>query len=191
MAGVAGFRAFLETLGPLSEEDWDRVAPVGRLRTFEKGQVLLRPGDKANTVYFVSEGLFRIYTISRGREQTRNFFSEGALFTEAVSYFSRRPTTFFLEALETATVIEMEREELHAAFEATLSLARIGRRMIEASVAALAIRVADALGPQGPVRYRALRASRPDLFQRVPQYMIASYLAMTPETLSRITARSR
>lgn len=183
-------RRFFLSFGPLSEDDLAVVASKVRSRSLDKGQFLLRPGDVAGSVYFVKAGLLRLYHVVRGREQTRNFFTEKTLFSDSLSYFTKRPTTSYLEALEPTDLLELSKSACDQIFDASLPLARVGRRIIEAATAALAARVADSLVPKGPARYQALLASRPDLFQRVPQYLIASYLGLTPEALSRIISRT-
>ncbi len=187
-AALAPFRALLESWGPLDE--WDRVEAIIGRRSSAKGDVVLRPGQSIDTLYFVTRGLLRLYTVRAGREVTRNFFAENTLFTESVGFFTRRPTQFYLQTLEDTELLVIGRADMEAVFESSLPLAILGRRLLERSMAALAARVAESLLPKGPARYLALRASRPELFQRAPQYMIASYLGLSPESLSRIVSRS-
>ena len=184
------FKRFFEALGPLSDDEWLFLVSQVKTRQLAKGTILLRPGQVAEKAFFVCDGLFRIYSCLRGREETRNFFDEGTFFSESLSFFTGQPSHFFLEALEDSTVIEVSRVNADKIFDHSLTLARIGRRIIERSMTGLAGRVVDSLASKGPARYLALRRTRPGLFQRVPQYMIASYLGLTPEALSRIITRS-
>jgi len=133
----------------------------------------------------------RIYHIVEAKEHTRNFFPAPSFFTESIAFHARRPTQFFVQALEDTQLWVLSRSEAEAVFDRSLGLARLGRRLLEWNLAGLAERLIDRMVPSADQKYLDLRHSRPDLFQRVPQYMIASYLGMTPEALSRVITRSQ
>lgn len=140
-----------------------------------KGQILQREGDLNSMIYEVVSGLLRSYTIDqKGKEHIFMFAPEGWIIADAV--MGDEPCEFFIEALEDSTVIIREKNLSQVAPNAPA----LAKRML-----VLQRRVIMLMSYSGLQRYEHFIQTYPDLVQRVPQRMIASYLGITPEALSK------
>lgn len=161
-------------------------------RVLRKGEHLLRAGSIADDVYFVHQGLLRYYfndPADGGQERTGQFFDAGILATDAESYLLRTPAEQNFEALEKSSIVALPRAVLAAAYDQDHAIERFGRLMLEEALVGSQRRATRLLVLQPEERYRRFIETRPDVARRVPQYLIASYLGLTPESLSRIRRR--
>lgn len=157
-------------------------------RSFKKGSLLLKEGEIANECYFIFNGCIRSYYLKDGEEKTTEIYTE----EQAVAppnYGTGEKSKMYLECIED-TVVTVGTPELEKImfekYPALESLARvINDRLIANQKEAF-----DFFKMESPEeRYLSLLKNRPDLFQRVPQHQIASYLGIKPESLSRIRKR--
>jgi CRP-like cAMP-binding protein len=158
----------------------------------EKGEHILRAGSVADEVFFVHQGLLRYYfndPADGGQERTGQFFDQGLVATDAESYLLRIPATQNFEALEKSSIIALPRLVLNAGYDQDHAIERFGRLMVEEALIGSQRRATRLLILQPEERYRTFIESRPEVARRVPQYLIASYLGLTPESLSRIRRR--
>lgn len=147
------------------------------MKTIEvkKGHILQRAGDTNSRVYEVVSGLLRSYTIdSKGKEHIFMFAPEGWIIADAVE--TNEPCEFYIEALEDSLVIIRDKNLK----KATANMQAIAKRML-----VLQRRVIMLMSYSGLQRYEHFIQTYPDLTQRVSQKMIASYLGITPEALSK------
>lgn len=141
----------------------------------KKGHILQYKGELNSKVYEVTSGLLRSYTIDeKGKEHIFIFAPEGWIIADAVQI--NEPCEFFIEALEDSTVIIREKDLSQISPNAEA----IAKRML-----VLQKRVIMLMSYSGLERYEHFIKTYPDLTQRVPQRMIASYLGITPEALSK------
>lgn len=158
---------------------------------FAKGDHLLREGDVAGHLFFITRGLLRYYFLDdeSGEERTGQFFDEGQVFTDAASFLAQTPATQSIDALEQGEVVRIPRGALYAAYMADHAMERFGRLMLENALVGSQRRAANLLRLTPDERYRTFMSTRPEVARRVPQFLIASYLGITPEGLSRIRGR--
>lgn len=164
----------------------DEPIPVKR---FAKGDVLLREGEVARRCWFTIEGCVRAYRIVDGEERTTAFYTEGDPIAPLVSYLRREPSDHALVCVEACTLGEWKRDaenRLYREIPGTEALCRAG---IEEAFAAQQAPLADFVTKSAETRYRELMDRRPELAARVPQYLLASYLRVRREPLSRIRQR--
>jgi len=169
-----------------------RLQSGARHRIVSKGEHILRAGTIADEVFFVHQGLLRYYIndpADGGQERTGQFFDEGIVATDAESYLQRIPAQQNFEALETSSIIALPRAVLNAGYDQDHAIERFGRLMLEEALIGSQRRVSRLLVLQPEERYRLFVETRPEVARRVPQYLIASYLGLTPESLSRIRRR--
>jgi len=158
------------------------------VRVFPKGTVLLREGDVASKSYFILKGCIRNYVLKDGEDKTINFFIE----EEAIipmGYGKDVRSEYFLECLEdTVAVVGTPKEEERILAEYP-ELKSVCLAMSQIMAAKLQESLARYRTSTPEERYSDLVEKRPDLIQRIPQYQIASYLGVKPESLSRIRKR--
>ena len=160
-----------------------------RLRTLGKGQHLAREGEPSNAMYFVRSGVIRYYYLVDGVEFTGQFFDEGTVSADVHAMLTGGGCLQNIVAVAPSTVLEIPYTALLAAYEADHAMERAGRRWMEEGVAGSQRRTANLLQLKPQERYARFVATRPELARRVPQFLIATYLGITPEALSRIRRR--
>ncbi|NJR13586.1 MAG: Crp/Fnr family transcriptional regulator [Phyllobacteriaceae bacterium] len=191
------FLAFAQTLSkavaPLvpGEAALGALAAASDILGFSKGDHLLREGEVAGYLLFVSRGLLRYYYLdaATGEERTGQFFDEGQVFTDAASFLSQTPATQFIDALEAGEVLRIPRQALYDAYTQDHAIERFGRLMLENALVGSQRRAGNLLRLPPEELYRTFVTTRPEVARRVPQYLIAGYLGITPEALSRIRGR--
>jgi CRP-like cAMP-binding protein len=165
------------------------LAAAVRRRTIAKGEHLLREGDVPGEIWFIVRGLVRYYYLVDGEERTGQFFDTGDLFGDVAGFATGQAAVQSFDALEPSEVLALPRGAVLAAYDADHAMERFGRRMIERGFAGSQRRTANLLRLSPEDLYRRLVQDRPEVARRVPQYVVASYLGITPEALSRIRRR--
>ena len=183
-----GLVSYLSRYMPITEELAKVLTESSFVRAFPRGTVLLREGDQAIEGYFILKGCIRSYVLKDGEDKTIDFFIE----EESVLPMGNGKDVLsfhFLECLED-TVAVVSTPELEAK---TLSeypqLKTVCLAMSEIMTKKLQENLARYRTSTPEERYKDLIEKRPDLLQRIPQYQIASYLGVKPESLSRIRRR--
>lgn len=181
---------YLKALAKTTDEEIDFAMRYFRPEAIKKGEFYLREGQVPNKVSFVERGLFRLFYQLDGDEKIMLFFSEAQFMTDYFGFLTRTPSIRPIQALEDAVVYSIEKEKLDQLFEYSKHWERIGRQLAESAYVASVLRANRLLHDDYDTRFTTFLAEHPSLVQRVPQYMIASYLNMTPETLSRVKSRA-
>jgi len=181
---------YFRLLPELTEESWAQVAQLVTVRRLGKGEFFIRPGEVSNYVSFINYGMVRSYYVLEGREYVVGFFDEEhCYFSSYESFLTRQPSQLCFEALEETEVVDISYNDLQLMYDRIPGADRLGRIVAESLFITLSKKNASFLLETPEQRYRHLLQQRPSLFQKVPQYMIASYLGITPEALSRIRSR--
>lgn len=194
-AALAAFSRRLQAaVSPLvpGVEALARLHYGARHRILAKGEHILRAGTVADKVFFVHKGLLRYYfndPNDDGQERTGQFFDEGIVVTDAESFLARVPAEQNFEALEKCSIVILPRAVLTTGYDEDHAIERFGRLMLQEALIGSQRRASRLLTLQPEDRYRRFVETRPEVAQRVPQYLIASYLGLTPESLSRIRRR--
>ena len=179
---------FLSRYLPLSREDMELIDREIQIRQVPKGTELLRTGQYARECYFVLRGCIRRFYLEDGEEITTEFYTEGQPITPA-SYIRREPSAYTLQSLEDCEVTLGTPEKTAAFLKEHPRFAVVfgtisGDLLVDEQQA---LDTFKQLSPEG--RYLRLLAERPNLVQRVPDYQLASYLGIRPQSLSRIRKR--
>lgn len=181
--------AFVSRYMPLSNEEEKVLRELIPVQTYKKGTVLLKEGDVATECYFTIKGCVRLYYMVDGDERTTFFYTEDDAIASLNSYLNKVPANHYLSCVEDTTlaVLTYENEtELYRKFPKFESLCRVS---VEADFGKQQELLAAYITSSPEERYLSLLKTNPQLLQRVPQYHIASYLGVKPESLSRIRKR--
>lgn len=174
----------------LTDEECERIIPYLTYQSIKKKEHLLKAEQVCSANYFITKGCLRYYFIKEdGTEQVVQFGIEDWWMTDYVSFDRQTPSLFAIQALENTDVIKLEREAMDKLLEVVPKLERYFRIVLQKAYAASQLRIHYIYNLTGEERYIQFSSSFPDFMQRVPQYMLASYLGFTPEFLSRVRSR--
>lgn len=174
--------------GVLSDEEIEAAYNASQIRTYEKGTILLRAGEIARECYYTLEGCIRQYYLRDGEEKTTFFYTEGQTIA-SLTGAKKMPSQFYLSCVEdtTLSVLTFEKEEeLYKKYPRVESISRTGAQELLRHYQEM---LAAYITSSPEERYLNLLENRPELLNRVPQYQLASYLGIKPESLSRIRKR--
>jgi len=181
--------AYFSAIMPLTAEEIAGIRESMCIRTFKKGTILLKEGQIAKECYFVLKGCVRQYYVVEGEEKTSNFFTENQWVVSVNSFMNKTPANHYFDCTEETTLVigtEQKENDLYSQFPKFEKLARMAlEKGFGEQQEIVATRVTDS--PEK--RYLQLLTEQPALVQRVPQYQLASYLGIKPESLSRIRKR--
>ena len=180
-------RAYLEERASFTAADLDLVRAAFLHRQLAAGEFLQKAGDVARYAAFVAKGCLRHYVIdAKGKEHIVQFAPETWWLADATSLRERTPSTFFFDAVEDSDVMLIDGQSHQRLVDQVPGYAAAFRTGLQRHAAAKDHRIASSLSETARERYLEFLRVYPSIVQRVPQAMLASYLGMTPETLSRI-----
>lgn len=174
---------------PLTGEESQAIAETTLVRDYKKGAVLLREGQISAEAYFVLEGCVRQYYLVDGEERTINFFTEGQWVTSIHSFRNRAPVAYFMACCEDCSLVVGNREKEEDLYRRFPKFEAISRLVMEKVLAEQQDLMESYFIDTPEQRYLKLLTTRPELVQRIPQYLLASYVGVKPESLSRIRKR--
>jgi CRP-like cAMP-binding protein len=160
------------------------------IKKVRKKQYLLQEGDVCKTIAFVQKGALRAYSVDeKGSDHILQFALEGWIISDLYSFMTGEPASYNIDALEDSEVILITKAAQEEIFARVPKYETYSRMQITGAYLAMQKRVTSLLGLSLEERYLGFTNLYPNIVQRVPQHMIASYLGLTPETVSRIRKR--
>ncbi|MFC4219754.1 Crp/Fnr family transcriptional regulator [Flagellimonas marina] len=172
----------------LSEEEIQLIKEENIIRDYAKGDILLKEGQLAKECFLVLKGCVKRYYLEDGEEKIMEFYTENDPIAP-VSYATKKPSKYYLSCVE-PSIISTGTEERTERFLRDFPHFIPAFLKIGDTLSAKKQIIADSFKNLSPEkRYLKLLEDRPDLANRVPQYMLASYLGIKPESLSRIRKR--
>ena len=174
----------------LSTEESGRLPQYFKLREAGKHEILNPAGEVASNAFFILKGSAYSYlTDARGQRHVVRLAVENMWIVDLSSYFSRKPSKWTLETLEVTRAIVLNRQDADRSFNELSFMDRYFRILAQQAYVALQERLTRVNAASAEERYKAFASERPELLQRIPQYLIASYLGIQPESLSRIRGK--
>ena len=158
-----------------------------KIKKFEKKEFLLKEGQICKANYFVETGLLRMFYINnKGIEQITQFALENWWISDYMSFIMQSEAKFYIQAVENSEIVAIEHQKQEELFKQLPQLERYFRIMTQRAYAASQMRVKYYHDYSKEENYRVFVSLFPDFVQRIPQYMLASYLGITPEYLSEL-----
>jgi CRP-like cAMP-binding protein len=179
---------FISQYMPLSAEEKNAITGLNIFKEIQKGTVLLKEGQVSNKSYFVLKGFIRVFYIIEGDEKTTAFYSELEGITPQCA-INQQPSEYYISAVENSIISETTSEMETVIFEKFPRFETLCRIMSEQLLIKNQISFDEFKTSSPEQRYLNLLKTRPDLIQRAPQHQLASFLGITPQSLSRVRAR--
>ena len=178
----------LNQISLVSEKEVGFLLENSKEITLEKGEFLLKEGQTARSIYFVLSGVFRVYQNIDGKEVTSYFScSERNPFAASFpSFLTQSPSCEYVEAIESSSVFSIRFDQLNKLYESSKNFERLGRILAEKNYLLAMERINSLQYQSAGDRYNIFMKIYPGLLNRIPHHYIASYLGVTPESLSRI-----
>jgi len=180
-------RTYFECRFPITDGEFDFIKGFFLPKHLKKGELFLREGEVAKYAVFVAKGCLRNYVIDyKGKEHIVQFAPENWWLADSDSLKNGTPTIYFIDAIEDSDILLLHGPSHLKIIEQVPGYAAAFQTGIQKHAAAKDRRIVASLSATAEERYNNFLSTYPSIAQRVPQHMLASYLGITPETLSRI-----
>jgi len=171
---------------PLTFECKKELITNIKIRSFEKGEIIVREGQYADKVYFIVEGCGRAYYLKGEKDITDWFAFEHEFISSIVSFFGNKPSPHFVEMVEKSIVLEVSKESIEHLSNKYHDFEKLIRVVVTQVMLSQQERISSILFQTADQRYKQILSIHPDIINKFPLKHIASYLGMTLETLSRV-----
>ncbi len=172
-----------------SEEEMAYLEKAFTLREVPKKCKLVEEGQVSQELYFINKGLIRLFYSKEGEKITGFIFSENLFSSSYDSFLTQTPSTQTLETIEDCELLVITKDGMDRLYEQIPSMQIFTRKMAEQRFINAQRILSSFILDSPEERYRKFEAANKDLLQRVPQHIIASFLGITPVSLSRIRKR--
>ena len=173
----------------LTEEEKKSINELTSVIRFEKGTILTREGQVSNECYHILEGCARQYYLVDGEEKTTFFYTEGQSISSSIGTSAGIPSRHYIEVTEDSMMSIMKAEDENTLYKRHPRMESMCRISLEQELKKQQDILVHYMISTPEERYLNLLKTRPELLNRVPQYQLASYLGVKPESLSRIRKR--
>lgn len=171
----------------ISENEFDIIIQKISEYEFKKSEIIIKPGQLTGFHFFVLRGCLRSFFIdSDGKEHTAAFAIEDWFIGDYVSYFEGEKSILYVECIEDCHLVRIDKHIWESLYSGIPQLETYTRINLERSFTAAQRKTINNLSFNAKERYLSFRSTYPDIEQRVKNYHIASYLGITPESLSRV-----
>jgi CRP-like cAMP-binding protein len=183
-------KKFIANYVTLSNTEMDDIANRFKRKTIKKNDYLLREGQVCKDIIFVQEGCLRLYYMSDDMEVSVWFSFKHSSAIEISSFLSEKPSSYFLQAIEDSEILFLPKTELNKLYKSQSKVQEMMRVFLEDVVLNLIDRFTSLQRDSAEKRYKDL-LNKPAYLQKVPQKYLASFIGVTPTSLSRIRRKIR
>ncbi|MCU0424064.1 MAG: Crp/Fnr family transcriptional regulator [Candidatus Kapabacteria bacterium] len=189
-SSILALRTHVQQFTPLTDAEWQGLEPHLREMTLGRKQLFAEEGKRANLVGFVLQGSLRQFYTRDGDEKTTYFYFENNLVADYISCLTKQPGLLTLETLEETRLLVFNYDVLERLCGEFPAWNTFARKIAEYIAIGLEMRLVEHLMYSPEERYNLLiKSNKTRILERIPQQYIASYLGMTPVSLSRIRNR--
>jgi len=182
-----GFETYLKEKVLVQPRHLSSLMERVQTKKLEKNEFLLTEGQTCKHVFFVENGLLRFYTIDEaGKEHLVQFVPEEWFISDRSSIYFNEPSGFYVDSIEESMVAMLDRDFYNHALSLSPEFRNYNEFLLQNHIRQMQNRINLLLGASAETRYKEFLKLYPDIVSRVPQWMIASYLGITPESLSRV-----
>jgi CRP-like cAMP-binding protein len=180
-------KTYYQTLIPdLTEQSWQRLQERFTFQYLKRGELLTCNGEVCRQVSFINRGLLRMFYLVDGKEVCTGFGKENDYLAQYDSFLTKQPSAGNVDALEDCELINLSYDNVQSLYAEEPVFQIFGRKIAEMLFIMISSQTTSLLTLTPEERYKAVLERQPFIIQRVPQYMIASYIGITPEHLSRL-----
>ncbi|MCX6234008.1 MAG: Crp/Fnr family transcriptional regulator [Bacteroidetes bacterium] len=187
---LRAFENFLKTVTEWDEEAFHAAQPFFGIRHLKKGDYFVEADKTCRYFGFIAKGLMRAYLLLDGDEVTTCFCSENTFATSTTSFITQTPSSVSIQAMEDTVLLTISWDHLHQLYKQYPFWMKVGMIIIEKEFMSLECQRQCYDTQAAEDRYMLLMKENPGIVNRIPLQYIASYLGITPETLSRIRKRT-
>lgn len=178
---------YIKKWSTISDSEAEIILSSFEVFRIKKKKDLLVEGDICKYLYFIVKGCMRSFFIdSKGVEHIYQIRMDNNWISDLESFFSQEPSKFYIEALEDSQLLRITKEGLDELYNKIPNLERYFRILFQKAYVNALKRLNSTMWEPATTRYQEMLKEHPHMFQRVPLVYIASYLGITPESLSRI-----
>ncbi|MGY3211836.1 Crp/Fnr family transcriptional regulator [Mucilaginibacter sp. HD30] len=182
-------RQHIEKITPLTDQEFDYILSHFTTRKLKKHQFLVQQDDLVNNDHFVTKGLLKAYYVNHtGKEHIMQFAFEDWWVSDYQAYFSQTPASLYIDCLEDVELLCLSLQNRDKICSELHQMEHFFRRKGNWGYVALQRRILSLLNDKPKERYEQLFTLYPSLFQRVPKTLLAAYLGVSRETLSRLSS---
>jgi CRP-like cAMP-binding protein len=181
---------YVNSMVPLNEEEMIHSKAILSSMKVKKGELVVKEDEVCDFIAYINKGYFRIYINQEIKETTVHLAGPGEFISAFSGYISRTPNKENIQAVTDAEIFIMRYQDLQNLYNKSHSIERLGRLIVEKHFVLKDKRVISMITDSAEVRYQNLMNKRPQYLLNIPLQYIASFLGVTPETLSRIRAKA-
>ena len=174
----------------MTHEELDTLESILVPKKYAKGEMILKEGEVCESIYYIDKGLIRQFYYKNEKELTEHIGADGEIFMCIESLFKEEPTKLQVEALEPTIVYLIPKHRLEQVALHNVNIQILYRKILEESLIISQVHADLLRFETAQNRYQRLCKMKPQVVLHAPLVYIASYLQMTPETLSRVRAQS-
>lgn len=186
---MKNFKSYLQSNFTFSEDELEKLLPCFISKNYKKKDYFLKAGEHCKNVAFIEKGCFIYYEIIDGEEKVCDFAFENDWITQYNSLLNNVPSELNISAIEDAEILIMNLPEIEKLTESIPKIGMLRAKLAEQYFTESAKKASQLANLKAEERYEILMSEKQEILQRIPQYHIASYLGIKPQSLSRIRAK--